>query len=138
MKKVLFFFIITLLFSFKTFENKNDFEINNLYGNWVFKEGDIKNQSFTKKAKLKRDIFGYQIKKDGYLIVRMSNSWCGTPPITLENIEGKWKITENEILEIEYEAWYGLSKQKWKINSITKKHISFILVKEKKIKKEKI
>lgn len=136
MKKVLFISIITLLFNFKTIKTNYDFEINNLYGNWVFKKGNLENQSFTKKVKLKKDIFGYSFKKDGNLIVRMSNTWCGTPPIILENILGKWKISESKILEIEYEVWYGLSKEKWKIDSLSKKHLNLVLIQKNIIKKE--
>lgn len=137
MKNVLFILIIPFLLGFKSEKISNDFEINNLFGNWVFKEGNLENQSFSKKGKLKKDIFGYQIKKDGNLIIKMSNTWCGTPPIILEDVPGKWKITDEKILEIEYEAWYGFKKEQWKINSLSKKHLILILIKNDIIKKEK-
>lgn len=43
----------------------------------------------------------------GELLQRGNAGWCGTPPITYKNYEGKWKAVRDSVINIKVEYWDG-------------------------------
>ncbi|UJR38667.1 hypothetical protein I4U23_031333 [Adineta vaga] len=48
---------------------------------------------------------GYQFKPDGQFIQRQNVGWCGTPPITYGNYEGRWKVFDKTTLTVNGSNW---------------------------------
>ena len=60
-----------------------------------------------------------QFLNDGTLIERKNAGWCGTPPITYSDFSGKWKIKNNNDLNINVAYWGGTEQKIWKIIDVT-------------------
>lgn len=94
-----------------------------LIGFWIEDKNSNGNGHFFKKNKFKRNNSGFQFKKNGQLVARFNNSFCGTPPITYENTNGKWSINEDNVVKIEYDSYAGIIIEKWRIMKFSEKEI---------------
>jgi len=118
--------LLTLMFislGLKPIETNIKLVEKSLIGFWIQNPSLNENAHFLKKNKFKKDKFGFNFLKDSIVIIRTSNSMCGTPPITYENLKGKWYVIDNKILKLEFEPWYGKTVQKWEIINLSKKEI---------------
>lgn len=50
---------------------------------------------------------GIQFSADNTLKTRKNAGWCGTPPITYGDFEGKWKVLSPNVYEITEDFWGG-------------------------------
>ena len=98
MKSILPFFIFLLTFSFYA---QNNFDEKDLIGVWNLDSSAENEFIFNKEENLRFNSFGYQFQKDNILIVRTVDlkSQCASP-LSYKNIETKWKIINNSIIEI--------------------------------------
>lgn len=103
-----------------------------LLGYWV--KPQYNNQvSYTKasgfKTSLKDNGQGIQFLENGELVIRQNAGWCGTPPITYENVKGKWMFLSNEKIKITYSNWMGKVSEIWRIEKITNTNLVVEIIK---------
>ncbi|MBA4853814.1 hypothetical protein [Emticicia sp. BO119] len=53
--------------------------------------------SFHRASQFEENKAGYAFKPNGLLIARQNAGWCGTPPITYMETQGKWSLDRNKI-----------------------------------------
>ncbi|MEW4925310.1 hypothetical protein [Algibacter sp. 2305UL17-15] len=99
-KKV--FFSITVLFLMVNMrcEPSDDIVIDNdnlLIGNWVNPEYNDTNITFERASKLPVDGYGISFMKNGDFVER-SSGWCGTPPLSFFDYNGKWQLNDAVVL----------------------------------------
>ena len=74
---------------------------------------------------------GIHFLENEQLIVRQNAGWCGTPPVTYENVNGNWeKLAENQ-LKISYSNWMGRVTEIWKIEELTNEELTIEVVERK-------
>lgn len=102
--KITFSFIITilLLVSCQTsYEPTN----NNLpYGTWIYSGSSDSLLIYYAASKFEDNRPGIAIKKDNIFIERTSG-WCGTPPLSYYNSEGKWEWISQNMIKIITPNW---------------------------------
>lgn len=103
------FMALPIFFVFVSiFENPENIEKRNpLIGVWVYDSYENEGNVFIKEQQFDKDKAGFEFKEDGTLVKRQNVGWCGTPPVTYGNYDGKWKMLEDGLLEIEYDYWGG-------------------------------
>jgi hypothetical protein len=101
MKKLVIFniLIITLMTSFIIPKRVN---IKNLMGIWV--ENDYNNGRiiYSKQNSFDVSKSGIEFRLGGKIVRRMSIGFCGTPPLTYKNFNGKWKLESDSTILINY------------------------------------
>lgn len=120
------FILLTLIFislGLKPMQSSIKFEEKDLIGFWIEDENSNGNGHFFKENRFKKNNSGFQFKKNGQLVARFNNSFCGTLPITYDNTNGKWSIGENNVLKIEYDYFAGVIIQEWRIMKFSKKEL---------------
>lgn len=60
-----------------------------------------------------------QFEENGVLKIKRNIGWCATPPITYQIVDGKWKMTTDSIIHLEYKNWNGNVYEKRKIVELT-------------------
>jgi hypothetical protein len=66
---------------------------------------------------------GLQFLKNNKLRKRQNEGWCGTPPISYEEVQGDWKKLSDSLIEIRYKNWSGKLIDTIKIISLTDKEL---------------
>ncbi len=97
-------FIITflILVSCKTsYEPANH---NLPYGTWVYSGYSDSLSIYYSASEFEEDKPGFAIKENNEFIERTSG-WCGTPPLSYYNIDGKWKFINQNTLKIKTSNW---------------------------------
>ena len=79
---------------------------------------------------------GFQFLKDGKLIVRQNAGWCGTPPISYENVHGSWELTKDEKLVLNYPYWGGKIRQVWQVEQVTSTQLTYQILNTEYLQKE--
>jgi len=98
------FFIITFLVFLSC---KTSYEPANPklpYGIWIYFESDDNVQIYYSAKEFEKDKSGFEIKKNNIFIERTSG-WCGTPPVSFYNVEGRWELYNQNILKITTKSW---------------------------------
>jgi hypothetical protein len=94
-------------------------KVNSLYNTWVKYNDDYSDpNTFRSTAKLDDNRYGFIIEPDGTFIERKNIGWCGTPPISYGNFDGKWKYVSDGTLEIIVDFWGGTDTFKIEILSV--------------------
>lgn len=116
-KSILILNIILPVIMFSGFLNPEPVK-NDIQGIWVL-DGYEDNQTIYRKASaFKKDKPGFEFKSDGTMTKRQNVGWCGTPPVSYGNFDGKWEWTEDNNLRLEYEYWGGVDTIGFKVESI--------------------
>lgn len=73
--------------------SKEDLKIdpdNPLLGTWVQTGYDENSVIYMRSSRLRDDGPGMVIQADGRVVLRGIAGWCGTPPVSYANYEGRW------------------------------------------------
>lgn len=94
-------------------------------GSWIFLSSDSQDDVFllSRIDSLKNDRGGIRFAADGTLIKRQNAGWCGTPPISYANFDGKWKPLSDSSLALSYSYWGGTIQEEWKVIRLDENHI---------------
>ncbi len=115
-KYILIVLLLPLASSFDSYELKDS---RFLLQKWVQEDYDQNGFRYKSASSFESDKPGIEFLKDGSLIKRQNAGWCGTPPISYDNFDGKWeRISDNEI-KIEHRFWGGTSIANVRIVSLT-------------------
>ena len=115
---------IVALFTVLSSFNKIESEISPfLFQNWIYENYQNGDQSFISKDRFQKDKPGIAFNENGTIVKRQNSGWCGTPPITYENVNGTWKEISESLLEIQYESWNGRNVDTLQIVAITKEKL---------------
>jgi hypothetical protein len=122
---------IVLLFSFIPFiafysfkpVNQQKTEIECI---WIFDSYENGHYVYKKAEQFDPKKQGIAFKENGELIKRQNAGWCGTPPISYSNFEGKWKWTAEDTILIEYKYWGGVANAKLKVVSLDDQTFKFL------------
>ena len=79
---------------------------------------------------------GYQFLKGGKLIVRQNSGWCGTPPISYENVSGSWEFLDDNKLLLNYPYWGGQIRQVWQVKQVTSTQLTYQILNTEYLQKE--
>ncbi|MFD1162856.1 hypothetical protein [Hwangdonia seohaensis] len=112
--KVLFLFVL-LIFACDSNENVIPDPDNLLIGSWVEPNYSEEQTVFKRAADLPENASGIMFKSNGDFIER-SSGWCGTPPLTYSDYNGKWEL-ENALVTITQE-FYPINYA-WRIVSVS-------------------
>lgn len=116
-KKIFFFFSISLCFLNMTCESENDIDVdpnNLLLGTWVEPNYDNEQTVFKRATSLPNDAYGILFKDNGDFVER-SSGWCGTPPLVFSDFDGKWEL-KNDIVTITQQFYP--TNYAWRIVSV--------------------
>ncbi|CAN0197873.1 unnamed protein product [Discosporangium mesarthrocarpum] len=112
--------IITIGLSSFIIEPQERIDEEKLHGHWTFadyKEGEV---YLKKRYKFKKNKAGIEFRKNGKLVKRQNIGWCGTPPITYDNYDGKWWTNEYSEIVMKYKFWGGEIEEYWEIVEVNK------------------
>lgn len=105
--KVVFPLIGLVICSFYSFMLCEASIEDNIHGIWINHAYEDRMSIYKKSDAFQEDKPGFQLNTDGTLLKRQNIGWCGTPPVSYGNYDGKWeKIGANQI-RIEYDYWGG-------------------------------
>lgn len=105
---------IVLLTSF-TNDKKNTL----LYKIWAIESYKDEILTYKSQENFLENSSEIQFEENGMLKVKRNIGWCATPPITYGIVEGKWKMTTDSIIHLEYKNWKGNVYEKRKIIQLT-------------------
>lgn len=114
MKTIRFTLIIGILFSFTSLTTYRSTK-HALIGTWIYSDYDDQAMHYEKARSFDENQPGIEFKRNGKLVKRQNEGWCGTPPITYKNFNGSWKQTSDSTLEIHYAYWGGTIEEDWLI-----------------------
>ncbi|TBN02731.1 hypothetical protein EYD45_11440 [Hyunsoonleella flava] len=97
---------------------------NLLIGHWAEPEYTDQNVTFSRVNKLPAEGYGISFKTKNDFVER-SSGWCGTPPLSFSDYQGKWELMEDviTITQDHFPNNYG-----WRIVSLTENEL--VLTKE--------
>ena len=90
-----------------------------LIGTWSFNDYQDNSTIYQRSKELNDNYPGYIFLSDGSLIERKNAGWCGTPPVSYSNYDGKWSIINDTLIEVNVGYWGGTIRYKLDIESIT-------------------
>ena len=109
-----------------------------IIGTWVHDSYSENSAIFISSDSLKRDAPGIEFKKDGTLIKRQNDGWCGTPPITYSNQDGTWKIISDTSIQITYSYWRGQVEEDLWIQPSEKGILKYETIESRTIKNQPV
>lgn len=134
MKKIYLLTMVLVLLTFGCKQSSEpDIKVdeNNLIlGYWVNPEynnsGDI--VSFSRADDFNQE-YGFVFKSNLDFIERKNAGWCGTPPISYDNFDGDFELTD-KTLKINVSYWGGKAYYQWEIISLDNKKLTIKKIKE--------
>ena len=95
-----------ILISCKSLSEPKYYQIegNVPYGTWVYSGNDDSISIYYSTNQFEQDKPGFAIEEENVFIERTSG-WCGTPPLTFFNVEGKWEVFDDNTLKITCSNW---------------------------------
>lgn len=96
-----------------------------LFGAWVYQgyENDV---TIMKKADgLDSSNYGFILYAGGKFLERKIEGWCGTPPISYANYDGKWKAETENILQIDVGYWGEKINYKMEIIALSSSELRY-------------
>ncbi len=96
-----------------------------IQGTWVYDHDDYGINVYYKSENFSFDKPGFHFSETGDAIVRMISGPCGTPPVSYENNEGTWELTD-DIVDIHiYNDWIGDLEIRYQIISVDTDSLRF-------------
>jgi hypothetical protein len=121
---ILFLIIVLLLTSCKE-GVMEPYVSEQLFGTWVY-QGPENDVTIMKKADgLDPNNYGFVLYAGGKFLERKNSGWCGTPPISYENYDGKWKAETENVLQIDVGYWRGKINYKMEIITLSSTELRF-------------
>jgi len=98
-----------------TLENNTDGPV---IGTWILSEEHTDSLTVLFRSdQLDPHQYGFTFHPNGIFTERKNAGWCGTPPITYDNFEGRWwKISDN-VYHIDVDYWGGRTNYRIEIIS---------------------
>lgn len=92
-----------------------------MVGYWqvALRDGEI--TTYRRVKRFSKTKPGFEFMADGAMIRRQNSGWCGTPPISYKNYDGKWKVNSEGLVELSYAFWGGEMKEVWEVIEIDEK-----------------
>ena len=94
-----------------------------LYAIWVENNREDGIWEYEKANKFDENKSGFQIIGNGKFIDRKNSGWCGTPPISYSNYEGKWSKISDTLISVESQFWGGATSFQMEIVSINENEL---------------
>ncbi|MDX2128369.1 MAG: hypothetical protein SFU91_04965 [Chloroherpetonaceae bacterium] len=98
-----------------------ELEWDGLEGTWVFtayeSEGNV--SAFERSSAFDEEKKGIRFEKNGAMSERENAGWCGTPPITYMNYEGKIISKSESELVFEVAYWGGIKRMTYEVSELT-------------------
>ena len=117
--KIYFSLFILLFLNSTCLESTVTPETDNVvYGTWVEKSRDDQILILSEADSLDVNKYGFIISSSGKFTERKNSGWCGTPPVSYADFEGKWEFESDKLIKIEVGYWGGVTQYKIKIISI--------------------
>ena len=119
MKKLILILSIFLVWSCR--ENQAIDPNNPILGTWIYKDYEQINPNeyatvYERKAQLE-GCGGIVFKTANQLIERKNAGWCGTPPISYGDYDGRWYLNDKKITT-ESDGWNGKVTTRYEIISV--------------------
>ncbi|TRX22744.1 hypothetical protein FNW25_07975 [Flavobacterium franklandianum] len=118
MKKTKYILITISILFLTSFSNIRK-EDNLLLKVWTYENYNNEILTYKSQRNFSKKSSGIELKENGILKVKQNVGWCGTSPITYEIVDGKWKMTTDSIIHLEYKNWNGNVYEKRKIVGLT-------------------
>ncbi len=128
MKRIVFILSILLLISCENDSELIIEESDNLIGYWVNPIANNENLTFEKVNVLKDNDYGFAFHLEHKFIERKITGWCGTPPVSYADYEGKW-TRKDAMINISVGYWGGIVDYQWKIISIDENQLTIVRLK---------
>ena len=125
MNKISLVFLICLTISFLSCQD-DEMAGGELIGTWVVDENTSEGIVY-KKSRSFNDNFGFQFMSNGELIQNTYSGWCGTPPVTLAEVDGTW-TRDGDLLITTVEFFWTTAESRYFIEKLTNRQL--ILVRE--------
>ena len=111
------FAIITLL-NFISCEGSlnSDFD-SPVIGTWILKENAGEITFLTRSDQFDQYRYGFTFHPNGIFTERKNAGWCGTPPISYANFEGRWWKISDSIYHVDVDYWGGRTNYRIEIIS---------------------
>lgn len=76
-------------------------------GTWVFESYEDDLVNLQRAEALDEQEYGFIARSDGEFLERKNAGFCGTPPITYSNFDGKWEFSDKNLIDIKVGYWGG-------------------------------
>ena len=114
---VLILGILIGILSVSSCQKKETTIVHPIVGTWV--QFDVHDYKVYEKTDHLDDNHGGMIfYENGDLVMRENAGFCGTPPITYGNFEGKWELLDDTHIQLTYDNWDGEKSYKMEIISL--------------------
>ena len=102
LKTISFIIVLVILVSCKTsYEPAGN---NLLYGTWIYSRSNDSLLIYYSAPNFEEDKPGFTFKEN-YDFIERTSGWCGTPPLSYYNIEGKWEMFNHNTIKITTSNW---------------------------------
>jgi len=128
MKTFLTIGLFVLSFLITTSFDPKGTDTEKLIGVWVY-SGYDKEQNiviYERRSKFDDDEAGIEFRQNNKLIKRQNTGWCGTPPISYGNYDGKWEVLTDSTIHLQYDYWGGVAEEDWKFSEISDKYMKIL------------
>lgn len=105
---------LVLILSFVSFEDKA------LFKTWVVKSYYSGVIVYRVKPGFSGNDSGFEFRPKGKLKVRQRDTWCGTEPVRMEVVRGKWVRENDSVIILKYPRWGKNLTQRMLIREINK------------------
>ncbi len=107
--KSFYFVSVILVFVFLSCEELSTWPSHSeqLYGAWISDTTENDIYVMKKSAGLDSNNYGFIFYSNGHFLNRSNAGWCGTPPISYKNYDGKWKARSDSMIHINVGYWGG-------------------------------
>lgn len=78
-----------------------------LQGYWIAGDYLEETHTYYRADKFEPDKGGFAFFENGKLIEKSNSGWCGTPPISYAEFEGRWTVNEENQLVLNSTYWGG-------------------------------
>ena len=90
-----------------------------LYGTWVYSSFDEYITTLKRTTNLDSSNYGFIFYENGSFLERKNSGWCGTPPISYSNYDGKWETAGKNFINIEVNFWGGVTNYRIEVISVS-------------------
>ena len=123
LSKSFFAAIFPVLISFSIWPVES--QTADIQGVWVYDAYSEGVQIFKRSDTFDPNQPGFQFRNDGKLVKRQNVGWCGTPPVSYGNFDGKWSWIDSSNIRIEYKYWGGIDTLGLHIESLDNRQLKF-------------
>jgi hypothetical protein len=122
---------IIIIVSSLSCNKADEFDVHKEYliGNWINPVYSDSLITFERSGWSNIDAYHISILGNGKVIERKNAGWCGTPPITMADFEGTWRLGDS-ILIINVGCWGGDAEYQWKVVSADLIRLKVVIVKQ--------